>query len=176
MLINSSPLSNRFSFFRRNRGMRLLSGFLLLLCCALSSFSQGRPDEEKIEAAKVSFFTQKLNLTAEEAKIFWPIYNDYQREQNALRKARMQKMISFRKINEIEEMTDNEIESLIFNDFDFRQKELNMERRYYGKLKSNLSIKVVGKFYRAQEAFKRELLNLYRGGGNSRGGQMRPHQ
>jgi len=130
------------------------------------ALAQGRMGDEKIEATKIAFFTQKLGLSAEEAKIFWPIYNDYQKEQNLLRKDRLQKMISFRKVNEIDDLSDTEIQTLIAGDFDFKQRDLNIEKKYYNKFKSSgLSIKLIGKFYRVQEAFKRELLNQYRGVG-----------
>ncbi len=154
-----------------SKAIVLTKSLILILCfsvLAISSFAQGgqRFDSEKIEAFKVTFFTQKLGLSVDEAKIFWPIYNDYQREQNALRKEHMQKMISFRKVKDIDEMTDAEVQSLIYNDFDFKQRDLNVEKKYYNKLKASLPIKIVGKFYRAQEAFKRELLNQFRGGGS----------
>jgi hypothetical protein len=74
----------------------------------------------------------------------------------------MQKMISFRKLKEIEDLDDEEIQTLILNDFNFRQRDLNIERKYYNKFKSSLPIKTVGKFYRAQEAFKKEILQQYR--------------
>ncbi|MFA6277515.1 MAG: hypothetical protein WC622_12235 [Pedobacter sp.] len=129
------------------------------------AFAQGpRMGDEKMEAYKITWLTTKLDLSADEAKVFWPIYNDFTREQNALRKERMQKMISFRKIKEIEDLTDVQIQTLIVNDFDFKQRELNIEKKYYNKFKLNLPIKIVGKFYRAQEAFKKELLNRFRSG------------
>lgn len=138
---------------------------LLFLLIPAFAFSQGpRPMDEKMEAYKVTWLTTKLDLSADEAKIFWPIYNDYVREQGTLRRERMQKMISFRKIKEIEDLDDAQIQSLILNDFDFKQRDLNIEKKYYNKFKSNLPIKIVGKFYRAQEAFKKELLSRYRGG------------
>lgn len=123
-----------------------------------------KPKGEEIESLKIAFFTQKLDLSPEEAKIFWPIYNDMQAEQNALRKERMQKMISFRKVDEIDNLSDAQVQTLITSEFDFKQRDLNLDKKYYNKLKSSLPIKVVGKFYRAQEAFKRELLNRFRGG------------
>jgi hypothetical protein len=123
-----------------------------------------KPRSEEIESLKIAFFTQKLNLSPEEAKVFWPIYNDMQKEQNALRKERMQKMISYRKTTEIDNLTDAQVQSLITSEFDFKQRDLNLDKKYYNKLKSQLPIKVVGKFYRAQEGFKRELLNKFRGG------------
>lgn len=136
---------------------------IALLILPTLALAQGPRMDEKMEAYKVTWLTTKLDLSADEAKIFWPIYNDYTREQGTLRKERMQQMISFRKIKEIDDLSDSEIQSLILNDFDFRQRDLNIERKYYNKFKSSLPIKIVGKFYRAQEAFKKELLNKYRG-------------
>ena len=127
-----------------------------------------RMDDGKWEATKIAFLTTKLDLTANEAKVFWPIYNDFTKEQRSLRKERYQKIISFKKIKEIDDLSDTEIQALITNDFEFKQKELNMEKKYYNNFKNSLSIKIVGKFYRAQEAFKKEILSQYRGGGDQR--------
>ncbi|MGF1926294.1 MAG: hypothetical protein ACQUHE_19130, partial [Bacteroidia bacterium] len=73
------------------KAISLVKNLVFLLLFTLLSgnaFAQGpRFDNEKIEAAKIAFFTQKLGLSPEEAKVFWPIYNDYQREQIAFRKA-----------------------------------------------------------------------------------------
>ena len=77
----------------------------------------------------------------------------------------MKSMISFRKVTEIDDLSDSQIQSLIAGDFDYKQRDLNIEKKYYAKFKSSgLAIKKIGKFYRAQEAFKKELLSHYRGG------------
>lgn len=137
----------------------------MLLSLPFLVSAQGRGDKNnEIETYKIAYLTEKLGLSSEEAKIFWPIYNDWQKEQGALRKERYQKMISFRKINEIENLSDTEVQTLITNDFAMKEKELNLEKKYYYKLKSKLPIKTVGKYYRAQEAFKREILSRYRNG------------
>jgi hypothetical protein len=142
---------------------------LFIFLPGLALAQNPRMGDEKIEATKIAFFTQKLGLSADEAKIFWPIYNEYQKEQWALRSARMKSMISFRKVTEIDDLTDAQVQTLIAGDFDFKQRDLNIERKYYAKFKtSGLSIKQIGKFYRAQEAFKKELLSHYRGGGPNR--------
>ncbi len=142
--------------------MKYLFSFLFIYTCSVGFTQAQRGGGEKMESKKIAFLTTKLELSAEEAKIFWPIYNDYHKEQSVLRRERSQKMISFRKIKEIEDLNDEEIQTLILNDFNFRQRDLNIERKYYNKLKSNLPIKIVGKFYRAQEAFKKEILQQYR--------------
>ena len=35
---------------------------------------------EKIQSLKIAFITQKLELTADEAQKFWPVYNRYETE------------------------------------------------------------------------------------------------
>lgn len=143
---------------------QIIVTFLFLMPFLVSA--QGGGDRRKeIESYKIAFLTQKLELSAEEAKVFWPIYTDWQREQEELRRERSQKMISFRKISEIEELSDSQVQTLIMNDFNMRQREINLDRRYYSKLRESLPIKVIGKFYRAQEAFKKDLLSKYRNGG-----------
>jgi hypothetical protein len=44
-------------------------------------------DGSKIEALKIAYLTQRLNLTTEEAQKFWPVYNKYVAE---IRTARQQ--------------------------------------------------------------------------------------
>ena len=145
--------------------MKRLFIALLILFPMLALAQNPRMGDEKIEASKIAFFTQKLSLSSDEAKVFWPIYNDYKKEQHTLRSERMKSMISFRKVTEIDDMTDAQVQTLIAGDFDYKQRDLNIEKKYYAKFKSSgLSIKQIGKFYRAQEAFKKELLNHYRGG------------
>ena len=147
--------------------MKQLFIAILFFSCSFFAAAQdpssSRNDE--IESYKIAYLTQKLDLSADEAKVFWPIYNVWQKEQRSLRKDRMQKMISFRKIAEIEDLSDVEVQALITNELNFKQRELNLERKYYNQLKSNLPIKIVGKYYRAQEAFKRELLSRFGRGG-----------
>ncbi|RNL51018.1 hypothetical protein [Pedobacter jejuensis] len=136
--------------------------FAVLLFLLPTMLWAQRPKGEEIESLKIAFFTKKLELSPDEAKVFWPIYNNMQEEQNAIRKERFQKMISFRKTTEIDNLSDAQIQSLITSEFDFRQRDLNIEKKYYNKFKAVLPIKIIGKFYRAQEAFKRELLNRFK--------------
>ena len=44
--------------------------------------AQGNPNQqgEKVQALKIAFITQKLQLTSAEAEKFWPVYNQYTEE------------------------------------------------------------------------------------------------
>lgn len=42
---------------------------------------------EKIQALKIAFITQKLQLTPDEAQKFWPVYNEYDNEIHSIESA-----------------------------------------------------------------------------------------
>ena len=58
--------------------------FLLVLILFTGSISFVKAQDlrekrtEKIQALKIAFITQKLELTSEEAQRFWPVYNRYE--------------------------------------------------------------------------------------------------
>ncbi|MBA3674237.1 MAG: hypothetical protein H0W75_04640 [Chitinophagaceae bacterium] len=61
--------------------------FLLIITLLLGSFSFAKAQNdtlgkraEKIQALKIAFITQKLQLTPDEAQKFWPVYNRYETE------------------------------------------------------------------------------------------------
>ncbi len=47
---------------------------------ALYAQDDNDPRGEKIQALKIAFITQKLDLTTDEAQKFWPVYNQYEQE------------------------------------------------------------------------------------------------
>ena len=47
----------------------------------------GEKRKEKVEALKRSYYSEKLALTPAEAEKFWPIYNEFKKKEDALRKA-----------------------------------------------------------------------------------------
>ena len=152
---------------RKLKTMKNIWTAMLLLFIPALLYAQDRGNRnEEIESYKIAYLTQKLDLSSGEAKIFWPIYNDWQKELSALRSERNKNVISFRKTEEIEALSDNEIHALITNEINYKQRNLNIEKKYYNRLKSSLPLKVVGKYYRAQETFKKELLNRFGRGRN----------
>ncbi len=64
----------------------MMKKFVLILALFFSGFTVLRAQDdgdlrgEKIRALKIAFITQKLNLTADEAQKFWPIYNQYDQD------------------------------------------------------------------------------------------------
>src|SRR5678810_384108 len=137
----------------------------VLICLAVTAFAQPRqqggggnhpprPNREQVEAMKVGFLTKRLDLTSEEEKVFWPVYNKYQDELEALRKTRRERMDP----KVFEQLSDKEIEKAVDAELVSRQNELDLLKKYHSQFKQVLPIKKVAKLYRAEEDFKRELL------------------
>lgn len=146
---------------------------LSLLLVSTIAFAQrgpggGSPENKKdrVEAMKIGFITDQLNLTPDEAKAFWPVYDQYQDELEKLRKERRKNLINTRQ--NIDEMSDAEIEKAVDGEIAFRQAELDIVKKYHPQFKKVLPIRKVGRLYRAEEEFKRELINKLQDGKGGR--------
>lgn len=136
---------------------RFLSLLFFTLLLSLQGFTQSNANKkEALEAMKVAFITQKLSLTPEEAQVFWPIYNQYETELDALRKKRKDEKVSA--MDDVSKISDKEIEKLVDGEIIFRQQELDIIKKYHAQFKKILPVKKVALLYKAQEDYKKELL------------------
>lgn len=131
---------------------------LIFTIALLTSFSVVSQESkaDKVEAMKVGFITNKLELTAKEAQTFWPLYNEYNSKLEKLRKTKKSDFDELK--NKGENLTDRELESFMNEIFATKQKELDLQKEYYEKYAKVLSVKKVALLYQAENQFKRELL------------------
>ena len=129
--------------------------FILVLMCSFSSWSQ-ESKSDKVEALKIAFLTDKLELTSKEAQTFWPLYNEYNSKMEKLRKSKKSDFNELK--NKGENFSDKELEALIKEVFASKQKELDLQKEYYDKYVKVLPVKKVALLYQAENQFKRELL------------------
>ncbi len=55
-----------------------------LLSLQLHAQKSNNEKQEKLEALRIAFFTKQLELSPEEAQKFWPVYNNYQSDLQAV--------------------------------------------------------------------------------------------
>ncbi len=151
-----------------NSKNKTMKRILLVTCTTIlfSSLAFAQPGEadrmnkgerkEKVEAMKVAYITNKLELTPTEAQQFWPVFNEYESKVQTIRQSRRKD--SKDGMENLDQLNDKEVEAFIDSEVGFRQKELDVLKEYHAKFKSVLPIRKVAKLYRAQEDFKRELL------------------
>ena len=72
--------------------MKLIFTLFSVVLLVFSGMSQGKgknqhPKKEEIQAQKVAFISNELDLSKEEAEKFWPIYNEYDAKMREIHRA-----------------------------------------------------------------------------------------
>ncbi len=150
--------------------MKFIIASLLFLSLFASDMVSAQNRKDEIKARKVEYITSKLDLSVEEAEKFWPIYNEFQDKKKNLRKERR----ALKPDKSFDEMNDQEIETLMDKHFEYKQKELNLEKEYMNKFKTVLPIKKVAKLRIVEEQFKKELLKRLKENRSGRPSQRGP--
>ncbi len=128
----------------------------LLLLASLSSFAQ---NNKRIKAFKVAHITEALALTPEEAERFWPVYNKYEEELHQYRVLDRKKQTK-KIVNKggIAQLTEAEAADILANIANLRNAIHQAEKEKYEALKPILSAKKILKLYKAEQSFKKKLL------------------
>jgi hypothetical protein len=108
---------------------------------------------ERLETAKIGFLTQRIDLSSREAEKFWPVYNQYQNELQALmqqRKGDLQKQNQLSANDQIDRQLDME------------SKVLELKKRYTREFAKVLSPEKIVKLFQAERDFKNELIKELR--------------
>lgn len=119
------------------------------------NFGNG-PQRERIDAQKVAFITNQLQLTPEEAEKFWPIYNQFNDQKEDLNRDFMKGVFKFRK-NE-DTMTDKDAVEMADSYIRHAQKMVDLQKECHLKLKEVLPPKKLLKLYNVEREFQRLLL------------------
>jgi hypothetical protein len=126
---------------------------LALICgVQIAAAQQGNERrEDRIKAFRVAVFTEKLNLSAEEAQVFWPIYNEFVEKRDALND-------QLRPQKRLDEMSDAELEAQIAKHFERQQKELELERDMFTKLRKVLPVRKVAQIPQAERELRESIV------------------
>lgn len=132
-----------------------LSVMLLALFSTLHAQERG-PANDRIESYKIAFITEKLDLSSKEAQSFWPVYNEYNDQLQALRSKEREKGNAFRKLDN---PTEAESEKFIQEHLTFRQQELDHIKKYVAEFKKVLPEAKVARLITLEHEFKLQLLH-----------------
>ena len=129
-------------------------------------FAQGER-HKKIKALKTAYITEQLDLSSAEAEKFWPVYNDFDAKMTRLRKEERRDI--FEKVrNGMEAMSDEEANQLLDKVIVLKTSELEYNTEMVQELRKVLSPKKIIKLKKAEEDFKRRLLEKFRERKNNR--------
>ncbi len=127
---------------------------VLLLLISTTSWAQpGKPGDKgmkRIESLKMEFISRKLDLDPQTAQKFWPVYNTYQKELNAVFRERHLAKVAQRE------------EGKPFDDLKFESRILEIKKKYKKDFDEVLPNDKVVAFYAAEREFREQLMNELR--------------
>jgi hypothetical protein len=133
----------------------------IFFLCMLATAALGQDDElpqtqdtkvrDKIEAARIAYITDQLQLTPDEAEKFWPIYREFAERRREIRQ-------ELREANRKSdpEQTDQEA---VDQHFKAKQKELDLEKDYSGRLLKVISAQKLRSLPQAERRFRQMILD-----------------
>ena len=123
-------------------------------------FAQTAEGEEKIEAAKVAMLTTRLNLTPNQAKSFWPLFNEYNTKRKAVRDANraLRKDLNDKVAKGSNREADYKpgVEKIINTRYEMGL----IDKTYMPRFKQLLSYKQIAILYNTDQEFNRMLLRM----------------
>ena len=141
----------------------LLTGIFLLLQlngAAQRDKDNGKERWEKYRAEKVSFLTDKLSLTPEEAQKFWPVYNQLDKDRWAAQRMRREME---HELKETEDQVSNrEAKELTRKFAGSLLTEANLLVDFNEKFLEILPPRKVLQLYKAENEFRSYMIKKYR--------------
>lgn len=105
---------------------------------------------DKIDAARVAYITDQLQLTPQEAEKFWPIYREFAQQRREIR----QQLKGTR--NPDPNKTDQQA---VDEQFKIKQRELDLEKDYSGRLLKVISAQKLRTLPQAERRFRQMILD-----------------
>lgn len=116
----------------------------------------GRKDRsknfERLKAKKIAYITDELELTPAESEKFWPVYNQFRKDLEALRTDRQPSG------DELNNLTEAEALAILNNSIQIDKKEVELKEKYNAEFVEIISAKRLIKLHSVDRRFKRQML------------------
>lgn len=135
--------------------------FILLLVMVTGvSLAQKGAMRERIKAQKIAFITDQLQLTSEEAQVFWPVFNAYESKFEEIKQGELRSIKMA--LRSSSSLTDQEAKDLLDRLVTTENDLHNLKLQLIKDLKSVLPPQKILKLKIADEEFNKRLLEKLR--------------
>ncbi len=110
---------------------------------------------EKIQALRTAYISDKLGLTPEQAEKFWPVYREFTQERSKLR----QELKDAQRNADPNNSDPKSQQALVDLGLEVKQKELNLEKDYSGRLLKVITAQQVLSLRKAETDFRELVIN-----------------
>jgi hypothetical protein len=143
--------------------MKRYSLLILFSVLTVGIFAQNQNKEEakkqrweEMKAKRAAYYTEKIGLTAEEAQLFWPIYNELQDKKGKVHRQMTAPFREAKKDDKGHKILD--YTKVCDNMMCLRVQEANLDKSYHEKFKKVLSPEKLFRYYEAEREWAGKLL------------------
>jgi hypothetical protein len=134
---------------------------MMVLIGAGTAQAQQKTDDGwkgRVMSEKIAFLTMELNITPEEAQVFWPVYNKVEKE---IDQARHDVIRSYKNLAEAIDAgkSSKEISTLLENYLQAKVTQDKLDNASAETYKGILPVEKVAKLFVAEEKFRRQYIN-----------------
>ena len=136
----------------------ILVALAAMVCMGISANASVAEDwKEKLMAEKIAFLTLEVGLTPEEAQVFWPVYNQVEKEKD---EAMFNVIKTHKEMSKAveEKKGEKEVAALLDKYLEAQRKANEIEDSIAAKYKAVLPVDKVVKLYVAEEKFRRQQI------------------
>jgi len=134
--------------------------FPVLLWGMMAMAQQRPPGHERIRTLKIAFLTERLDLSPKEAQVFWPIYNAHEKKMEEFRHFERRELGG--RFNHLADLSDAEATTLLVRYLELMKEKQVVEETFIASLKGVISPKKTILLIKAEEDFKKRLLQQIR--------------
>jgi hypothetical protein len=146
---------------RRDLAQRTISIAIMLITFGLApAMAQDKPADnmqilrDKIKADKKLVVATNMELTESEAKAFWPIYDEYQKDLQKINRRIVNVLDSYAADARAKTLTDDKAKKLINEALAIEQAEANLKSTYAPKLSKVLPVKKVARYLQIENKIR----------------------
>ena len=147
----------RMDLVRRTMGAAIV---MMLFGFAPLRAAQDKPADnmqilrDKLKADKKLLVASNMELTESEAKGFWPIYDEYQKELQKINQRMAKVLESYADDNRRKSLTDDKAKKLIDEAVSVEQAEANIKSTFAPKLSKVLPVKKVARYLQIENKIR----------------------
>lgn len=138
----------------KNIGMILVM-FILIVPAVITAETTFEKDLNQFLAEKKALVKEVMRLTEKEKEVFWPLYDDY--EKNQVNSYRQWTEFVQRYLREREKLSDKSAKEMITKMLELQAKDFEIKRKYVKKFSEKLAHKIVFKYFIFEERIEAGL-------------------
>lgn len=131
---------------------------LIAFCFSLEVVAQNPEAMKKIQAAKIALITERLELTPEQAEKFWPIYREFGKKRQEIRKDFDQARRTF----DPNKASEEENKKMLEMANQVKERQLKLEREYSQRILKVITSRQLNNLRKAESDFKDMLIKRLR--------------